>query len=202
MVQLKMNGTNGSSAPNNAFVQNVLTAYNYDVKNGGGDNLKEAATNPNLKISITEVKTLGSDMYYNDNGNDVIYWNPFEATETEEGLTFSAATALEHEADHGVQAAKDYAALREREKTYDAHYDNKEEQRVITGSEKKTAKANGEFKEGQVRKSHRSKKDYRAVSPTSTKAATNKSITNSNNQTSQNVSGSQQCTYEQILQDM
>ena len=56
-----------------------------------------------------------------------------------------------------------------------AGYDNKEEQRVIEGSEQKTAKALGEIKEGEV-----TRKDHRdilieTVSPTST-TATNEVI--------------------------
>jgi hypothetical protein len=153
-TSFRFDGTNGSSAPSNTYVQSVLTAYNYDVGNGGGDNLKEAASNPDLKISVTASNIETGDCYTTDNGYDYVFWNPSEGLLTEEGDVLSPATMLEHETDHAVSGAKDYGAQRNRVKQEDANYENKEEKRVITGSEKKTGTANGEFKNSTQRKSH------------------------------------------------
>ena len=49
---------------------------------------------------------------------------------------------------------------------HDAQYDNKEEKRVITGSEAKTAKSNHEA----LRRNHRGR-NYKTTSPISTKSS-------------------------------
>lgn len=146
------NGKNVSSAPNNAYVQNVLKAYDYDVSNGGGDNLKEAASNPDLQISIS----IGNngDESENIDGYEYVRWDSNEGLLTEEGSVLSAATLLEHEMDHSVDRAKAPLAHGDRSKPNGTKYTNKEEERVINGSEKKTGTANGEFKKGEQRKSH------------------------------------------------
>ena len=51
--------------------------------------------------------------------------------------------------DHSVSKAKDKSSHVNRQNTSDTQYGNKEERRVITGSEKKTGTANGELKPGQ-----------------------------------------------------
>jgi len=148
-TSFRFNGTNGASAPSNGYVQNVLKAYNYDVKNGGGDNLKEAATNPDIQVSVTESTVENGDYSTNINGFEYVFWNPNEGLLTEEGVVLSPATMLEHETDHAVNSAKNSEGNQK-----DSQYTTKEEKRVITGSEKKTGTANGEFKKGEQRKSH------------------------------------------------
>jgi hypothetical protein len=129
---------------------------------------------------------------------DYVYWDPYVGYEGDDGLRISTATSLEHEFDHAVDYAKHPKENTDRTGQGDEQYDNKEERRVETGSEKKTATANGEFKKGQMNSSHHGKK-YQTTGPTSTKAAGNQN----NNQTTQtqSASGNQQCTYDQILQD-
>ncbi|MCX6221333.1 MAG: RHS repeat-associated core domain-containing protein [Bacteroidia bacterium] len=148
----KFNGTNGGSAPQNKFVQNAIQAYNYNIKNGGGDNLKAAATNPDIKINLLNASEYGETDSYDNAGN--VYWNPYNALATKNGLYESPATGLEHEFDHAVDDFWDHDAHIHRGELYDKQYGNQEERRVITGSEKKTATKNGEFKPGQVRNSH------------------------------------------------
>ena len=75
----------------------------------------------------------------------------------------SAATALEHEMDHAVDDANNHKQHVERRQMGDSNYDNKEERRVITGSEAQTAKGNKEA----IRRNHRGT-SYRTASPTST----------------------------------
>lgn len=84
----------------------------------------------------------------------------------------SPATALNHELDHGVAAIKDpdgYAERTDPKKGADSQYDNKEEKRVITGSEQKTAKALGEIKEGEVTRTNHKGTQIKTIAPTSTK---------------------------------
>ncbi|NOU17308.1 MAG: RHS repeat-associated core domain-containing protein [Bacteroidales bacterium] len=169
----RFNGTNGSSAPSNAYVQSVLKAYDYDVKNGGGDNLKEAASNSKIRVSVVE-SNVETGSFYDNNGN--VYWNPLEGTLSEDGsLISSAATTLEHEMDHAVDDAKDPEAHKERGRQEDKKYGNKEEERVITGSEAKTAQANKEYKPGQKQQSHGGTRII-LENPTSTKVDKAKSL--------------------------
>jgi len=46
------NGKNQKDAPDNAYVNNVLMAYNYNIENGGVDRLKAAAFDINITIGI------------------------------------------------------------------------------------------------------------------------------------------------------
>ncbi|MDR3046464.1 MAG: hypothetical protein LBU51_02470 [Bacteroidales bacterium] len=103
-------GTNQNQAPDYKFVQDFLLAYNYNIGNGGGDNLRELA-----KAYLT-----------------------------------------------------DPTAFINRSGTTDKSYDNKEERRVITGSEAKTAQANGEYPKGYTRTDHNHYKSIRVSNPTKT----------------------------------
>ena len=72
-----------------------------------------------------------------------------------EGGFFTPVTMLAHEADHAADDLTDARAHSDRRDRKNAQYENDEEKRVITGSEQKTAFANGEIKNGQVtRKNH------------------------------------------------
>jgi RHS repeat-associated protein len=159
----RFDGTNGSSAPNNEYVQNVISAYNYDIANGGGDNLREAVTNPNLRIPVSSDEGRGSEYYCG-----VVYWGPYTGSKSENGLCESPATILEHEFDHAVFDAKHPGEYAYGIIPDGSPYDNPEEWRVISGSEQKTAIKNGEIKPGQIRSSHHGT-PYSVNNPTSNK---------------------------------
>lgn len=74
-----------------------------------------------------------------------IYWNPTAGAEYGNGTVVSPATVLEHESDHALERHTNYSDFNDRRRTQDAQYVNKEERRVITGSEQRTAKANKEI---------------------------------------------------------
>ena len=67
----------------------------------------------------------------------------------------SPATLLDHELDHAIQYKTKYRKWVE-DRCTEEDYETFEEKRVITGSEQKTAKANGELKKGYnvTRKNH------------------------------------------------
>lgn len=72
-----------------------------------------------------------------------VYW------ESRKGIRFkggsqSPATRLEHEFDHAIDYLDHTYDHRQRQSQNDSRYGNAEERRVITGSERKTAKANHE----------------------------------------------------------
>ena len=66
------------------------------------------------------------------------------STTARSGGKQSAATRLEHEFDHAVHWYDNKFEHIQYRKANDSQYETKEERRVITGSETKTAKANGE----------------------------------------------------------
>jgi RHS repeat-associated protein len=134
----RFNGTSSSNMPNNKFVNQVVTAYNYNVNNGGGDPSFNAATNSDILINIVE--TTGMDAH--DNGT--VFWNTETGMKSDNGTVLSPATVLDHELDHAVQAQENPDQYKKDNGTLDSNYGDKEEKRVITGSEQKTAKANGE----------------------------------------------------------
>jgi hypothetical protein len=155
------NGKNGDNAPKVGFVKDFIKAYNYNVGNGGGENLKAAATNPDIHILVKTAAGYGSQLA---GDGKTIYWDSDRAVkgewefplsaENQEEYWISPATVLEHEFDHQMSSIKDPEGYENRLKTEDKKYDNAEERRVITGSEKAQAEKNGEIKKGQVRKSH------------------------------------------------
>jgi hypothetical protein len=137
------NGTQ-SNIPNNPFVKSFIGAYQYNIQNGGGDPSKNAVTNSNIMLNVTETDGQSIHSY------GTIYWNPNYGSKTTEGNVLSPATVLDHEIDHGVSYGTNKKEHFDRVERKDKKYDNAEERRVITGSEQKTAKANNEIKNGTV----------------------------------------------------
>lgn len=154
------NGSNHSSAPNNAFVKQFIAAYDYNVKNGGGKNMQEAARNKNLRIPLMEgdetiykYVTYGSERDGVDKGT--VLFNPQQGLMTTDKKILSPSTILEEEFDHAVDDAKQHPAHFVRQGKKDTQYDNKEERRVAEGSVSETAKKNGEVPKNWVKPNHR-----------------------------------------------
>jgi RHS repeat-associated protein len=137
--------TGGSTSHPNPFVQKVAEAWNYNVGNGGGYPSLEAATNRSITINVVESEGNSFHLY------GTVYWNPELGSQSDEGIVRSPASVLDHELDHAVQGKVNPNQFNEdRTPNNDKQYDTKEERRVITGSEQKTALANKEIKKGQV----------------------------------------------------
>ncbi len=100
--------------------------------------------------------------------DNTIYWDPTMGVVTDEGVTLSPATVLNHEADHALQEIDNPTQKAKDKRTPDPDYSNLEERRVITGSEQETARKHGEIKEGEVTRKNHSGTRYETVSPTST----------------------------------
>ena len=164
------NGTNQSAAPTNQYVQDFLTAYTYDVENGvkagngGGASLYELANSKDMHSQVVDAIT-------NEQDGNIVYWNSQYATTTKEGYVYSPATTLEHEMTHELNYQKNPEAQKARRDTYDKQYENKEERKVITGAEAKTAQANGEFPKGYVRSDHNGYNRFKVSDPTKTTPA-------------------------------
>ena len=76
-----------------------------------------------------------------DPNTHTIHWDPHSALQTSDGGRQSPALGLGHEIDHAVEDPERAAHLADR---LDGRYDNAEEKRVITGSERHAAKTLGE----------------------------------------------------------
>jgi RHS repeat-associated protein len=155
-----------SNAPKNEFVRQVIGAWTYNVSNGGGDPSFNAATDESVMINImaTDINS------HHDRFSGTVYWNPEAGSLTDENVVLSPATVLDHELDHGYQAQKNPSQYAQDENTNRTDgYTNNEEYRVITGSEQKTARANGEIKENQVTRGNHNGRTVATSSPTSTK---------------------------------
>jgi hypothetical protein len=98
-----------------------------------------------------------------------ISWDPSQALLTNELHELSPTSVLNHEVDHALQHDENPEQQKTDGKTPDSQYDNKEEKRVIEGSEQETAKKLGEIKEGEVTRKDHSGTLYETTSPTSTK---------------------------------
>ena len=117
-------------------------------------------------IYVTDIKNKKVSCF--NSKDNTVYWNPTMGGVTDEGVTLSPATILNHEADHALQHVKNPAQRKQDLNTSDPDYDNLEEKRVITGSEQETARKHGEIKGNEVtRKNHNGSK-YETISPTST----------------------------------
>jgi len=158
-------GKKSISIPNDPFVKAVIQAYLYNCKNGGGDQLKRAVSRKEkIYIEDARIYNEGENEFSLQGHQNTIDWNPDCGIITSEGGFQSAATILEHEADHANDNVDNSQKHRDRQNAPDPQYKNEEERRVITESETKTAKCNGEA----VRSDHKGT-PYRTCSPTSTK---------------------------------
>ncbi len=156
-VGFRFDGKNAKDAPKDKFVQDFLEAYEYNVGNGGGDNMKKAATDKNNDYYLFQNDKSRS---YIESISDrsIITWNNEKGLELDNGDILSPATILEHEFDHGVNNRL-VPILHQINKDIKLdEYDTMEELRVIMGSETRQAKLNGELSPGRdyTRKTHRS----------------------------------------------
>ncbi|WP_160716002.1 RHS repeat-associated core domain-containing protein [Chitinophaga solisilvae] len=142
------------------FQQNFNKAIAFLKENGVGDFYDQLSSSSKIYRVKEFEGTNGSfqgDYTRDESGNIVgggnggtISWNPYNGKQTETDAFISPATVLNHELDHAAGYDTNPMEQRNNVKTQDAEYGNKEERRVITGSEQKTAKALGETKPGQV----------------------------------------------------
>jgi RHS repeat-associated protein len=150
------------------FLDQFEEAITYLQANGVSD-VYEKAINPSTpNITIVE-GAVGSVTVYNPNTN-VLTWNPTGAVESLDGsTTISPTTALDHDLDHAVQAVTNPDQFAADSKTEVDHFEDKEEQRVMTGSEYKVAKALGEIKSNEPPRSSHLGLIINTAGPTTTK---------------------------------
>ena len=155
----------GNATHSNPFVQSVITAYRYNKENGrktgngGGASTVEVVENTNIKINVMEAVYENKYSPNASRGIGCIYWKSDWGVQNDNGTVNSPATIFDHEADHALEHKTNTQKYEEnRVKGSDLQYGTKEERRVITGSEQKTSRANGEIRAGQVtRRNHKGK---------------------------------------------
>ena len=140
----RFNGTQSKMPKGNQFIKDFIQVYNYMKYTGGGENLRNAVENPKYEIYVDNAEQYEKfDTEFYKYQVPTVYW------ESRKGIRFkggsqSPATRLEHEFDHAIDYLDHTYDHRQRQSQNDSRYGNAEERRVITGSERKTAKANHE----------------------------------------------------------
>ncbi|MDY6293551.1 MAG: RHS repeat-associated core domain-containing protein [Bacteroidales bacterium] len=149
------------------FKQHFAQAVKYLNKHGMGGLLAKLERRKET-IYIAEWKLIEEGSFF-DPSDKTIYWNPFGGLVTSLGVVLSPTTVLNHENDHALQELIDPDKKHQDLKTEDKRYKNKEEKRVITGIEQKTAKALGEIEDNQVTREDHEGNGVRTYGPTSNK---------------------------------
>ncbi len=181
-----------TALPDNQFVRDFVNAYNYNVNNGGGQAMKEIAENSSLMVDVQETNGLTftdqPSSAANSGDYNVVNWNPKMGLETTNGNILSPATMADHEAGHALKYAKDgKMASNKLLESPDKSYDNKGEKAVITGTEQKTAIANGEISYPEVTRNDHKGLPVITTSPISTNINASKTVKFNQNLNSQNL---------------
>ena len=123
--------------PNNSFVLDFVHTYNFLKANNVGENVVNAVKSHSVLI---ELRKADVTIYQNYDRRHIVFWEPRKGLLLTNGEKQSPAVRLEHEFDHGMDDLKNHKKHVDRKDIHDDQYDNKEERRVIEGSETKTAK--------------------------------------------------------------
>ena len=108
------------------------------------------------------------DGSYYSRATRTITWSSLTGLQTSNGYKMSPVEILNHEIDHALQHDKNPNQQTKDINTNDSQYENKEEKRVIEGSEQTTAQKIGKLNDGEVtRRTHKGGKLYETISPIS-----------------------------------
>jgi RHS repeat-associated protein len=145
------------------FKKDFAKAVQYLNKYKAGGMLAELEKSKTVYL-ITE--TDGGSFY--NSAAKTINWDPYRAMLTNELEEISPTTILNHEIDHALQNDKNPEQQKKDKKDPDPDYGDKEEKRVIEGSEQTTAKYLGEIENDEVTRKDHGGTLYETTSPTST----------------------------------
>ncbi len=153
----------------NQFVGDFFKAYNYNVKNGGGEFMKQAVNDQEHTYYLydaTDRRAVENQVteFNPQNGKSIITWESRVGLRTTEGGHQSPATRLEHEFYHAVDNTNSPSKRREKSRYDGTPYESKGEKEAID-AENKTAIRNGE----DIRRNHYGT-TYETISPISTKS--------------------------------
>jgi hypothetical protein len=116
----------------------------YDAKNPDTTTMVKSLIDGPKDTSVKEIAAKDAYTTPQANGNAEVSWNPNLMYVDGRGGCHSAAVILGHELDHANQYTHNPAQFTRDSNTPAGNYDDKEEQRVIDGWEKKTSLAVGE----------------------------------------------------------
>lgn len=153
------------------FKNNVIEAVKY-LKANGIDDLFNSIQESNIKCYIQEsdITQIRVESSSDAPGGFIVIveWNPeLGLMNLEKTVILSPTTCLNHEFDHTNAVIMNPNAYMKRHNSLDANYENKEEKRVIQGSEQRTAKKLGEIKPGQVTRREHKGISVKVATPTS-----------------------------------
>lgn len=148
------------------FKANFALAVQYLNKHGAGGILKKLHDSKNVYY-INETSGISN---FRPSTN-TISWDPYKGLVTDELITLSATTILNHEADHALQYDQNPEQQEKDRNTPDKDYGNKEEKRVIAGSEQDTARKLGEISEDEVTRTNHKGSLLPTSGPTSNDAS-------------------------------
>ena len=144
---------------------------------GADKNLRALEMDMTSVVTIVEIRPDDCDGNQFDYKSNTIFWSPERGSIRQVDLedsslgtyTSSPVEGLQHEADHGQKYNSNKEEYIKDLNTEDEQFKNKEERRVVTGSEQETARALGRIIDGQVtRKHHMGGKTIRVSDPLST----------------------------------
>ena len=147
------------------FKNDFKQAVQYMNKNGVGGLLAELQNSEKVYY-IQEGRPLTSSSF--NPHTRTITWSSRTGVLTNNAFELSPTTVLNHEIDHAVQYDKNRKRQIEDYKSKDDSYGNKEERRVITGSEQKTARVLGEISKLDVTRTDHAGTLYETTGATST----------------------------------
>jgi hypothetical protein len=145
------------------FKQAFKEAVQYLKKHGVSGMLRSLQSSKET-YTIAEGEGVGT---YNPKTR-TITWDSNMGVITTNAEIMSPAAVLNHEADHANQHDQNPDQYNKDRKTKDDQYGNKEEKRVIEGSEQETAQKTGETEPGRVTRKDHEGTPYETTGPTST----------------------------------
>ena len=143
---------------NNTFIKNFYKSV-ATLKKNNADGIINSLESHKEKIIISQTSGSSSASYTERE----IQWNDKQGIETNKSVSLTPTLILNHEGDHMLDALKnpkEHAENSQADK--DNPYSNKEEERVIKGSEQETAKKLGLIEEGEITRDDHGGHPYKA----------------------------------------
>ena len=145
------------------FMQNFALAVQY-LKGHKCDGLIAKLESLKETIYIKEISGVSSNFNFEEK---TIYWDPYTGIGTTNAIRLSPTVVLNHEADHALQYLTNTENYRNNIRIPNKNYKNREEERVITGSEQRTAKSLGEIGENETTRTDHSAIPFPTINPIS-----------------------------------
>jgi len=155
------------------FKKDYMTA-GHALKTHGSGSFMRTLEKSKTVYTVAESNSLYSKF---DGKTNTLTWASEAMMLTTNGTSVSPTTILNHELDHAAQKDQNPGQQKIDGNTKSTDYKNKEEERVITGSEQQTAKNLGEIKEGEVTRTDHGGTLYKTNSPTSTEITNQVTVT-------------------------